>query len=572
MGYLVFARKYRPQIFEEVIGQNHVTRTLQNAIKADRVPHALLFTGPRGVGKTSAARILAKALNCTTGPTPTPCGECQVCQEISSAISMDVIEIDGASNRGINEIRELRENVKYAPARSRYKIFIIDEVHMLTPEAFNALLKTLEEPPGHVVFIFATTEPNRIPMTILSRCQRFDFKRIPLMEILQRLEEIVEKEKISITTDSLLVIGREAEGSMRDAQSLLDQVVSFAGNEVADDDVTEVLGVMDRQVLYDVSSAIAKRDAETCLQILNRLDQHGYDPRQFSRELLNHFRNLIVTRIAKNPEKLLNLPKNEVEELVKQSEGGDLRHIQQCFAILLQSDGHLSHSSFPKLILETTLLKMVDIQPLIPVDEILHRLEVLEECLSRDGQEPTRGPDIHPGEPSDSDAPHRSREPARGSNRTKGDERREKHAAIAAAPEDLEAMWKKIADSTKRENPILGALMSHGRLVNFDDENIEIGFRRGSFYYDRIRERPNEAALVEICRSLFNKDMTITFSIVERPSGRSPSTQRKEETDRDRRIRKELLENPVVKDALEIFQGEIEEVKLGAHFESQKTK
>jgi DNA polymerase-3 subunit gamma/tau len=569
VGYLVFARKYRPQTFEQVLGQHHVTRTLQNAVKADRVPHALLFAGPRGVGKTSAARILAKALNCSTGPTPTPCGECEACQEISSAISMDVIEIDGASNRGINEIRELRENVKYAPAKSRYKIFIIDEVHMLTPEAFNALLKTLEEPPGHVVFIFATTEPNRIPMTILSRCQRFDFRRIPLAEILQKLQEIVEREKISIAPDSLLVIGREAEGSMRDAQSLLDQVISFAGKQVSDDDVTEVLGVIDRQVLYDISSAIANRDAETCLKILNRLDQHGYDPRHFSRELLHHFRNLIVTRIAKNPEKLLNLPKNEVEELIKQSEAGDLRHIQQCFAILIQSDDHLSHSGFPQLVLETTILKMVDIQPVIPVDEILHRLEVLEESLSRGGLEPTRGPDIHPGEMG---APNTSPEPARGSNPAEGDDRREKHGTTSAVPEDLETMWKRIVNSTKRENPILGALMAQGRLVNFDDEKIEIGFKRGSFYYDRIREPPNKAALMAICRSLFNKDMRITFSIVERPSGGSRSTQRKEETDRDRRIRKELLENPVVKDALEIFQGEIEEIKLGAHFESQKTK
>jgi len=373
MGYLVFARKYRPQIFEDVIGQDHVTRTLQNAIDADRVPHALLFAGPRGVGKTSAARILAKALNCAGGPKPTPCGTCDTCREIASGVSMDVIEIDGASNRGINEIRELRENVKYAPAGSRYKIFIIDEVHMLTPEAFNALLKTLEEPPGHVVFIFATTEPNRIPMTILSRCQRFDFRRIPLTAIVRRLEEIVDQEKIIISKNNLLVIARESEGSMRDAQSLLDQVISFAGNEVGDNDLGEVLGVIDRQLLYDVSDAIAKRDAGTCLEILDGVEQHGHDLREFSRELLQHFRNLIVARIAKNPEKLLDLPKHEVDELIKQSENKDLAHIQQCFTSLLQSEGTLSHSTFPKLILETTLIKMVDIEPVIPIDEVLHR-------------------------------------------------------------------------------------------------------------------------------------------------------------------------------------------------------
>jgi DNA polymerase-3 subunit gamma/tau len=572
MGYLVFARKYRPQVFEDVIGQDHVTRTLQNAIKAARVPHALLFAGPRGVGKTSAARILAKALNCATGPKPTPCGSCKICQEIASGVSMDVIEIDGASNRGINEIRELRENVKYAPASSRHKIFIIDEVHMLTPEAFNALLKTLEEPPGHVIFIFATTEPNRIPITILSRCQRFDFRRISLTEIIQRLEEIVDQEKISISKDNLLVIARESEGSMRDAQSLLDQVISFAGNEVGDNDVAEVLGVIDRQLLYDVSDAIAKRDAGTCLEILDGLEQHGHDLPGFSRELLQHFRNLMVARIAKNPEKLLDLPKHEVDELIKQSENKDLAHIQQCFTILLQSEGTLSHSTFPKLILETALIKMVDIEPVIPIDEVLHRLELLEKGLSRSGQTPEGGPDIHSGESHEPTVPQRPHKPAPPSNSAEDNDVNKESEDDGAHKAKREATWEKLLASANREKPPLGALLSQGYLIHCDDEHIEIGFKGGSFYYDRIREKANQAVLAGICESLFNRDMRIIFTLVEGAPTNTRATKKKEETDRDRRIRKELLENPIVRDALEVFQGEIEEIKPGARFESQKAK
>jgi len=231
-SYLVLARKWRPQLFEEVVGQQHITQTLQNAISQKRVAHAFLFTGARGVGKTSTARILAKALNCEKGPQINPCGQCTNCQEVTHGTSMDVIEIDGASNRGIDEIRELKENVRYTPAKSRYKIYIIDEVHMLTKEAFNALLKTLEEPPPHIIFIFATTEPHKIPATILSRCQRYDFKRIPFREVIGSLKRIVEEEKIQISQRGLLSIAQESEGSLRDAQSLLDQVIAYAGKNI----------------------------------------------------------------------------------------------------------------------------------------------------------------------------------------------------------------------------------------------------------------------------------------------------------------------------------------------------
>src|SRR5262245_13187627 len=250
MAYLVSARRWRPQTFEDLIGQEHVARTLGNAIRSDRVAHAFLFTGVRGVGKTTAARILAKALNCERGPTPTPCNVCVNCLEITAGNAVDVLEIDGASNTGVDDVREIIDNVRYQPAKSRFKIYIIDEVHMLSTSAFNALLKTLEEPPPHVKFIFATTDPHKVPHTIHSRCQRYDFKRIPLRLIVERLAHIVRSDGIEVSERALFLVAREAEGSMRDAQSMLDQVIAFAGKKVRDEDVADALGLADRSGLY----------------------------------------------------------------------------------------------------------------------------------------------------------------------------------------------------------------------------------------------------------------------------------------------------------------------------------
>lgn len=298
MSYVVLARKWRPKYFEEVVGQGHVARTLKNSISQDRVAHAYLFTGARGVGKTSTARILAKALNCHQGPTDTPCYACPSCVEISAGQSVDVFEIDGASNRGINEIRELREGARYAPSRDRYKIYIIDEVHMLTTEAFNALLKTLEEPPSHVKFVFATTEPQKIPVTILSRCQRFDFKRITQQDIVEHLTDLCQKEQINAERAALQLLARQAAGGMRDALSLLDQVISFAGDQISEEQVIQILGVANRRHLFELSHAVLSRDAERALITLDDVHRYGYDLHQFASEMVNHLRDLMVTRVV----------------------------------------------------------------------------------------------------------------------------------------------------------------------------------------------------------------------------------------------------------------------------------
>ncbi|MBM4321234.1 MAG: DNA polymerase III subunit gamma/tau, partial [Deltaproteobacteria bacterium] len=375
MSYLVLARKWRPRYFDEVAGQEHVTRTLVHAIEQDRVHHAFLFTGARGVGKTTCARLLAKSLNCHRGPTGRPCYACPSCEEISSGASVDVFEIDGASNRGIDEIRELRESVKYAPSRDRFKIYIIDEVHMLTEAAFNALLKTLEEPPGHIKFIFATTEPRKIPVTILSRCQRFDFKRIAPTELTRHLQGILDAEGVTIDAAALALIVREAEGTARDALSLLDQSIAFAGKQITYAAMLEVLGLADRSNLHQLTEALLQREATRVLELVEQVHGFGHDLARFAAELLQHLRDLVVIRTTRSPEALVQLAPAEVEALRRLVAGVDPGHLRRLFFLMLEGVREIARSSFPRLVLEMTLLRMLDLAPPLSLEPLLQRLE-----------------------------------------------------------------------------------------------------------------------------------------------------------------------------------------------------
>ncbi|MBI5599617.1 MAG: DNA polymerase III subunit gamma/tau [Deltaproteobacteria bacterium] len=370
MSYQVIARKWRPGLFEEVVGQDHVVRTLTNAVASGRIGHAYLFSGPRGVGKTTVARILAKCLNCKAGPTPAPCNSCEMCASVAAGSAVDVLEIDGASNTSVDNIRELRESVRYAPSFCRYKVYIIDEVHMLSDSAFNALLKTLEEPPPHVVFIFATTEPHKIPLTIHSRCQRFDFRRIPLKKIHAHLSLIAEKEGIKIEEEALYLITRESEGSLRDAQSLLEQVVSFqptslagqpagfagGGAGVKASDVSDALGLMDRSVVYDLTSAVLKKDAGECLNMVEKMHNFGYDLKRATVELLEHIRDIAVIKVSGDLS-LVDLPESEAVRLKALADGCELERLERLFSILTRGYEEVVKSSTPRFSFEMALLR-----------------------------------------------------------------------------------------------------------------------------------------------------------------------------------------------------------------------
>jgi DNA polymerase-3 subunit gamma/tau len=394
MSYLVIARKWRPQTFVDIAGQEHITRTLQNAISAERIAHAYLFTGVRGVGKTTAARILAKALNCETGPTPNPCGRCSHCVEIAQGSSIDVLEIDGASNRGIDEIRQIIDNVRYQAANSRFKIYIIDEVHQVTKDAFNALLKTLEEPPPSVKFILATTEPHRLPATILSRCQRYDFRRINLREIVQRLSAIAKSEGLDITEGALVLLAREADGSMRDAQSLLEQVLAMApppdakGGKAPADELLlqEILGLAERRTLYEISAAVLAGDARKCVELVSAMVSRGRDVNRLSRDLVEHFRNLLVARLtrdgnhttAQQTTLLLDLPDQEIADLKTQSQGLSLETLLDYLDFMAAGEEEIARSATPRFALESLLIRLAGLPHTLPVAELIERLERLE--------------------------------------------------------------------------------------------------------------------------------------------------------------------------------------------------
>ena len=378
MTYLIYARKYRPKTFEEMIGQKPIVQTLQNAIKNNRVAQAYIFSGMRGVGKTTAARILAKALNCQSGPTATPCNKCEFCKEINEDHSVDVLEIDGASNRGIDEVRSLREGVKYRPIHSRYKVIIIDEVHMLTREAFNALLKTLEEPPPHTVFIFATTEFHKVPATIVSRCQHFEFKKISQKDIINHLVDITQKENIKVSSYGLNLIAEAADGSLRDAQSLLDKAVAFSGEIISDEDLKEVLGTISKEILFAFSGAVLGQKPEEIFPLVEKVIELGYDLRFLYKELIQHFRNLLLVKSIKKPQDLLPLNEEDINDLMKETEHASREELLRYLVVLQQGEQELKFSSHPRIYLEVFLVKLSHFKKITDLKDIMRDLEEIK--------------------------------------------------------------------------------------------------------------------------------------------------------------------------------------------------
>ncbi len=572
MSYLVLARKWRPQAFSDLIGQEHVCRTLKNAIDTGRVAHAFLFTGARGVGKTSAARILAKALNCEQGPTPEPCNVCPACAEITAGTSVDVFEIDGASNTGVDDIRELRDTVKYLPARCRFKIFIIDEVHMLSTSAFNALLKTLEEPPAHIKFIFATTEPHKLPITILSRCQRFDFKRIPLTVIAAHLRRIVDREEVSIGDEGLAMIARKGDGSMRDALSVLDQVLAFCGSRASDDDIAQLLGVVDRRLLLESSGAVFARDKRALLDIVRRVDSFGDNMRQFCQELVDHFRNLTIVRAVGPAADLMELSEAELAGIGEQAAAVELADLQRHLAILLKAENEMAHTTFPRLVLEMALLKMAALLPVVPVNEILDRLKALERADSGGvvASPPPSWPKAPAGGHKAPRAPagHGAAQAAAAATPAPG----RRDAQKGAAPEgpagdergETDDPWRGFVHFVRGKKPLLASSLEHAHPLSVSASQLEIGFPAGSFQLSRLQDAEPMAELRGLAQAYFRAETGVRLVPLTEKSGEIPATllEKKslENADRVRQVREAGQSHPMVAAALEIFGGEIAEI------------
>jgi DNA polymerase-3 subunit gamma/tau len=515
MGYQVTARKWRPQTFDDVVEQRHVTRTLRNAIRLGRIAHAYLFAGTRGVGKTTMARVLAKALNCAEGPTEQPCNACQSCLEITQGTSLDIVEIDGASNRGIDEIRDLRERLRYLPTRGRYKVYILDEVHMLTKEAFNALLKTLEEPPAHVVFVFATTELERIPYTIVSRCQRFEFKRVSLTGLTEQLEHITQSEGIRISHACLMRIAKAAEGSMRDAQSLLDQVVAYCGLEVRDEDVDQILGYVGIDMLAQCLRALCQQDAAAALHIMHVLQSEGHEATGIARALLEGLRHLIVLKTVPHPEELIPLSAADIGTLREVAGLASLEEIYGQFHLLATAEQTLRHASNAFLGLEMTLVRMACIGRVQPLQTILEHLQRLETGLPAVPAAAAAAEEERPTAAPAEDVPTPVRNTAAAGETAAAPvpavslSETPQHAGLGTA----EGLWEALQQQvTERRAPLAGH-MRHGRPLTLDEQKLVIGFAN-KFSLEYLREPENLVVLRDAAQTLLGRP----FNIVLEPS------------------------------------------------------
>jgi len=510
--YLVIARKWRPQRFEDVVGQKHIVTTLKNAITKNRLAHAYLFSGPRGVGKTSVARIFAKALNCEHGPTVTPCQVCASCREITDGRSVDCREIDGASNRGVDEVRELREDVKFLPLSGRYKIYIIDEVHMLTREAFNALLKTLEEPPVHCLFLFATTEAQKIPPTILSRCQWFEFQRLGVAEVRTSLRFIAEAEGVTVSERTLGWVAEAADGSLRDAQSIFDQLIAYAGHTISDEEGERILGRGDRRYVKALIDAIMRRDASSLLQVIDEAYRAGIDMYHFYQLGMEHFRRLLLIKIlGKQVAEIIVVDDEELAAMETQVANISRETLERYLDLLLAEEENVRRSRAPRINVEAILLRLVHLNPLIPWEEILTRLEDLERRLE-DGyvprEETARQPIVEGGvDKKQSDA------------------------------------WPDFLQHLKGRISILSwSKVSQGKMLSFEENRLVIELPAG------IAALLTEEEMAQIrgeARAYFGRD-DLAWEIVA--TGQNQGEEKKNG-------RREILNHPAVQKVLDMFAG-----------------
>lgn len=545
MTYQVIARKWRPQTFDEVTGQEPITRTLRNAIEHQRLHHAYLFSGARGVGKTTSARLLAKALNCHKAqqPTPTPCRsddptQCASCREITESRSIDVQEIDAASNTGVDNVREaIIASVGIAPARDRYKVFIIDEVHMLSGAAFNALLKTLEEPPPRVVFIMATTERHKVPETILSRCQQFEFRTIATAKILERLKLIAKEEKITIPDDALREIARTGEGSMRDAQSALDQVISFAGNKIKKEDVEMALGVAGADILKRIIDSIAENKPAEAIAAIDDIVMRGHDLRNFCRDLLAHFRDLLVTKVSGN-EELLESAVCEPAELKRQAALFSESDLVRFFHSLAETETKLRAATQPRYQLEIGVVKLMELRGVESISELIQRLTALESGVAGE----PRTPSSSSGTPSKITPPPAPAPPV---------------APVPGTPVER----VKAALESQRKMLLVTALES-AQSMTFEDGDFCIEFAPDMRHFRDTLSKPENVKLIrEACFQVTGNETGIRINVKDPQAEGEPLSRQDEERLEKQRLRQMAEDSPAVKQMLKTFRGEIVDVR-----------
>lgn len=575
--YLVLARKWRPQAFETVVGQEHITRTLRNAISSGRIHHAFLFIGSRGIGKTTTARILAKALNClhVDEPTPDPCGECVNCSAIAAGNCIDVIEIDGASNNGVDDIRELRDNIRMVPTNARYKVYIIDEVHQLSIGAFNALLKTLEEPPPHAVFILATTEAHKIPATIVSRCQRYDFRRVPVPQIIALLRDILDQEGIAATDEALHAIARAAEGGIRDSESILDELITYCDGEITFKDVFDVLGLVDWQLMHDICDAILAKDVTRQLVLVEDVVTAGKDLTQFVQELLRYFRNLLICKTA-NVRELIHLPEEELAALNERAEKISLtnliRLVEQFAELVNTFDSQLAQ----RIALESMLIRISKVGVEVSLDTVMEKLVALgqgglgasadapadasatpppaqpEASRKRAAQKP---PVAEPPPPDPPEAAPAEEAPAAAAPM----------ARLDVSPENLARAWEAIIERTSADDLNLGTWFSRGTPVGLDGGTIQLSFASANrpaveFARDRANREAMEKALARHTTNVTAIEVAVRETAPAKGRAPVPASDAPFYPGTNPEEAREVLADPGVATVVNVFKGRIADI------------
>jgi DNA polymerase-3 subunit gamma/tau len=552
MSYLVLARKWRPKDFNDIVGQDYITQTLRNAVSSGKTAHAFIFSGPRGVGKTSTARIVAKALNCKNGPTPEPCSECTFCTEISEGKSLDVIEIDAASHTGVNDVREIIENIKYLPTSGKNKIYIIDEAHMLSQSAFNALLKTLEEPPPHVLFILATTEVHKIPVTILSRCQRYDFKKVTVEKIREQLEAITTKEGIEIEDETLYLISQEADGSLRDSLSLMDQLIATFGSTIKHDEAVAVLGILDRALIKSTLTAILEEDPKSAIETLNTAIEKGISPRRFAEDMLKTLRHSVLIKTC-GKAVISELSEEDKEGIEKITSDASIESLESLFNLMLEETENIQKSFYPQMALELTLIKLSTLERIVPIENIISKIDTLAGTLKPYNAKSARL-DEHRVDYSTKKAHVETKPEPSGT----------KEEAQPAEQADTEKKTPPVNQSggfiefIKSKKPVLARRLVQANEIVFGDSDIRIICEKGSPEADQLRKKESQDILANYAREYFTKDMKIAVEETSPPGKKGNDNNIKDQKAQNKR---KINDDPIVKEAEEIFGGRIIDIK-----------